>query len=492
MDQHSTIRFLEKGALGPGRVERRTTSLSELFLTERDVYKLKRAVSLPYVDFSSLEARQRSCEREVTLNRRTAPGLYLGVTAVTQNRNGGLALGGNGEPVDYLVHMRRFDEATLFHTMAAEDRLKEEHITPLADQLTAFHTRLSPLRHHGGHKAMERAISNVVRAAEAQGVKDLERIRQLADRWQALLEARGRRLDSRRRHGHVRQCHGDMHLANICLMDGRPTPFDCIEFNDDLACIDTAYDLAFPVMDLAAHGRAGLASQLLNRYLLVTQDYTALPLMDLFIAARALVRACLKAMEERPCQDYLDVAQESLAEHPPRLLAIGGRSGTGKSTLARHIAPQLGGPAGAIWLRTDMIRKAMLGARPEDRLPQDAYSPEVTARTYRRMERAALRALRAGCNVVLDAVFLQPEERHAARRMAHLADARFQGLWLEAPVDLRVRRTAARTGDASDADAQVARRQEEIEAGEISWRRLDVSGGLEDSLNHVREALGVG
>jgi len=490
MDQTTTIRFLESGVLGPGPVARRTTSLSELFLAGDAVYKLKRAVTLPYVDFSHLAARKWSCEREVALNRRTAPGLYLGVVAVTRDGTG-LALDGPGEPVDYLVHMRRFDEATLFDTMADRGRLTDRHVIQLADQLAAFHDRLEPLRDRGGHKAMARAIANVVKAATGRQVAQTARIEALATGWRALLGDAGPRLDSRRRHGWVRECHGDLHLANICLVDGQPTPFDCIEFNDDLACIDTAYDLAFPVMDLMAHQRHGLANLLLNRYLCVTQDYTALPVMRLFIAARALVRACVTAMEDRHadvCRAYLDVAEANMAGPAPRLIAIGGRSGTGKSTLAG----QLAGPCDAIWLRTDMIRKAMLGARPEEKLPETAYSREVTERTYRRLTRTALRALADGWPVILDAVFLKPEERAEAARIARLAGVPFDGLWLEAPVELRAERVSNRRGDASDADATIARLQEDMEAGAITWRRIDVSGELQETVKRARAALATG
>jgi predicted kinase len=373
--------------------------------------------------------------------------------------------------------------------MADNGQLTDRHITLLADQLAAFHNRLEPLRDHGGRQAMARAITNVVRAAADRQVMETTRIRTLAAAWRDLLSACGPRLDSRRRHGHVRQCHGDLHLANICLVDGQPTPFDCIEFNDDLACIDTAYDLAFPVMDLMTHGREGLANLLLNRYLSVTQDYTALPLLRLFIAARALVRACVRAMEDdNACLRYLDTAAAVLKPPAPRLIAIGGRSGTGKSTLARHLAA----PWGALWLRTDMIRKAMLGAAPEEKLPEEAYSPDATRRTYQRMARTALRALGAGWPVILDAVFLKAEERAEPARIARRAGVPYEGLWQEAPVALRAERVNNRRHDASDADARIARLQEDMEAGDIPWQRIDVSGELEDTVRQACAVLATG
>jgi predicted kinase len=174
-----------------------------------------------------------------------------------------------------------------------------------------------------------------------------------------------------------------------------------------------------------------------------------------------------------------------LKQPAPRLIAIGGRSGTGKSTLARHLA----GPCGALWLRTDMIRKAMRGARPEEKLSEEAYSPQATRHTYQRMARTALRALTRGWPVIMDAVFLKPEERAEAARIARLVGVPFEGLWLEAPMALRTERVSNRRHDASDADARIARLQEDMAAGDIAWRRIDVSGELEETVRQVRAAL---
>lgn len=499
-DQDAVIEFLSRPeTFGVDEVARTTTSISEIFFAGDYVYKLKRAVSLPYVDFLTRTARRETCEREIRLNRRTAPGIYKRVVAVTE-ADGQLALDGDGPAVDYLVEMVRFDEDTLFDRLAARDELNDGLIVELADGIADLHRQAEPRPDLGGPDSMRTAIDNVIKPVRdlADAPVSKEELDRLESAWMDALETAAPRLAVRRRRGCVRQCHGDLHLANICLFEGSPTPFDCIEFNDAIACVDTAYDAAFPVMDLVDHGERGLANLLFNRYLAQTQDYHALPLWPLYLSARAVIRAMVTTLsaedDDKDAHDaarrYLKLAEDFLTPQSPRLVAVGGRSGTGKSTLARHLAPFIGGPAGAVWLRTDILRKKIMGLDPEEKLPEDAYRPEVSAWTYRRMMRIARRALRAGWPVVLDAVFLKPEERDAAETVADHAGVPFTGLWLEAPLDLRIERATGRKADASDADAAVVRQQEQISTGEIAWETVDVSE-WGPALKAARQAAGI-
>lgn len=498
--QEAVIDFLSRPAtFGVERIERTTTSISEIFFAGDRVYKLKRAVDLPYVDFSTPAARREACERETTLNRRTAPEIYKGVVPITRE-DGGLALDGGGEAVDYLVEMVRFDEDTLFDRLAERGELTDRLMTELADKIADLHAHADARPDLGGPDMMRTAVDNVIQPV--RGLEDAPFSSQDLDRvenaWMTMLDKTAARLAVRRHRGCVRQCHGDLHLSNICLFEGAPTPFDCIEFNDAIACIDTAYDAAFPVMDLVDHGEPGLANLLLNRYLAQRQDYHALPLWPLYLSARAIVRAMVTTLgaedddaeAHQTARRYLTLAEDFLKPQSPKLVAVGGRSGTGKSTLARALAPHIGGPAGAVWLRTDIIRKKLMGVDPEDKLPEDAYRPEISAATYRRMMRTGLRALRAGWPVVMDAVFLKAQERQEAERMAAMAGVPFTGLWLEAPLDLRVERTTGRKADASDADAEVVREQDKIPAGEITWQGIDVSD-WDAALKMARETVGI-
>jgi predicted kinase len=324
------------------------------------------------------------------------------------------------------------------------------------------------------------------------------------------LDRRGALLDARRQSGYVRQCHGDLHLRNIVLLDGRPTLFDGVEFNDEIACTDVFYDLAFLLMDLWRRQLPRHANVVMNRYLSETGEREGLSLLPLFLSCRAAVRAKTSATAARLQSDsgereslrssarqYLGLARELL--HPPRpsIIAIGGFSGTGKSTLALSLAPTIGAVPGAVVLRSDEIRKRLSGVSPLDRLDAAGYAPLANERVYTTLAEAAAEIVRTGHSVVVDAVYARSSDRHAIERVAASASVPFVGLWLEVPESTLVARTERRRHDASDADAAVIRMQLSQETGSIGWHRIDASGVasavLERSLaclnRHVPHAL---
>ncbi|TVQ51999.1 MAG: hypothetical protein EA355_15975, partial [Rhodobacteraceae bacterium] len=300
-----------------------------------------------------------------------------------------------------------------------------------------------------------------------------------------------RLLDARRRHGCVRRGHGDLHLGNVVLIDGRPTPFDAIEFNEAIATDDILYDAAFTVMDLMARAAPPLAGAFLSRYLTATRDHAALALLPLYVSMRAAVRAFVAWRDDRAAGEArLALATAALAPRPPaRLIAVGGPSGSGKSTLARALAPEIGAPPGAVMLRSDVARKRLFGVAPEAPLPAEAYGAAAGAQVYRRLLRDAGRALRAGAPVVLDAAFLRPAERAAAAALAAAAGASFAGFWLGASEATMAARLDARRGDASDADAAVMRRQLAALAPPADWLILDADGPPEAAAAAARAAL---
>jgi predicted kinase len=293
-------------------------------------------------------------------------------------------------------------------------------------------------------------------------------------------------LDRRREGGMVRQCHGDLHLGNIVVLDGRPTLFDGIEFNDDIACVDVLYDLGFLLMDLW-HRRLFLqANALFNEYLGQTGDDEGLPLLPLFLSCRAAVRALTSVtaagMSTEPhhredlaqnARSYLDLAQTLLRTTPPCLIAVGGFSGSGKSTLARALASGVGSPPGAVVLRSDIIRKRFFGVAEHTRLDPQAYTADASRKIYDRLRVQAQQILAAGQSVIVDAVHAKSEERNAIERVARMAGAPFLGLWLDAPEHVLVERLEGRTMDASDADREVVHRQIQKGAEHIEWHRLD-------------------
>jgi len=308
-------------------------------------------------------------------------------------------------------------------------------------------------------------------------------------------------LDRRAAAGKVRRGHGDLHLRNVCLFEGRPTLFDCLEFSDELASVDVLYDLAILLMDLEHRGRADFANLVLNRYLDLTGEDEGLAAMPLFLSSRAAIRAHVtaasmqRAMQHEAkeglaaeARSYLNLSGLLLRPRSCRLVAIGGLSGTGKSTLAAALAPSLG----ARVLRSDVIRKRLFGVAPEIRLPASAYTPKVSRRVYQTLRQEAAAALVAGYSVIIDAVSLKPAERQSLVAVAEAAGVPFTGVWLAAPSAAMLRRLRARRHDASDASPEVLAQQLQQNPGTLDWVRIDAGTGLAECLSAASRALGLG
>ncbi len=480
--QEEVVRFLAGGQAFGAPAEHIETHISHLFLAGDRAWKLKRAITLNFLDFSTAERRRATCEREVLLNRRTAPDFYLGITPVTWDGTV-LAVGGAGEPVDWLIEMRLFDQETLFHRLAERGALTRPLAAALAEQVIAFHGAAEHRPDKGGAAAIRGTARDVavnLRAIPA-GILSPADVEAWATRIDAAFAANARLLDGRRETGFVRLCHGDMHLANICLVDGRPALFDCIEFNDDIACIDVLFDLAFVLMDLLFHGLAEAANLVLSRYLSATRDFAGLAAMPAFLSLRAAIRAMAVGMAASSeagatiARDYMTTAATLLTRPERRLVALGGLSGTGKSTLAMGIAGQIAPGAGAVTVSSDVARKRLMGVAPEQALPLEAYRPEISAQVYARLFDDVAAALGAGQAVIADATFVRPQGRQRLRELAAAAGAPFHGLWLEAPAEVLRDRVAGRLGDPSDADVGVLERQMREDVGTIDWTRLDSS-----------------
>jgi len=490
--QSDVLAFLAEPASYPDRpahVERIDTHSASVFLAGERAYKMKRAVRYSFLDFSTPERRRQFCEAEVRLNRRTAPDLYVGVTAVTREPDGHLAIGGTGTPVDWLVVMRQFPQAQLLDRLALSGDISLDLARRLADRIADFHAGAAPTPHRGGLAGMRDVVDDNTRAlAAATGTLDAAVVHTVNAACGEAVGRLGPHLEIRRAGGFVRQCHGDLHLRNIVLIDDVPTLFDAVEFNDDFACIDVWYDLAFLLMDLLGRDLVRQANVLFNQYLLRTSDLGGLPLLPLFLGCRAAIRAktslASAGLEADPgrrrefesrARDYLALAARLVVPAPPRLLAIGGFSGSGKSTLAAHVAPLLGSAPGAVVLRSDVLRKALFHHAPEERLGQEGYRPEVTREVYRALVTRAKDVLVAGGSVIVDATFLTPEWREDVASAAASAGVPFTGVWLDAPPERMAERLRHRTRDASDATVAVLERQISREVGSIGWMRMDAT-----------------
>jgi len=292
-------------------------------------------------------------------------------------------------------------------------------------------------------------------------------------------------LERRTREGFVRHCHGDLHLRNVVRIEGHPVLFDAVEFDDAIATVDVLDDLAFLLMDLVARDARHGANVVLNAYLSADADlrnHEGLAALPIYLSTRAGIRAKAAAYQAQSAQArrYFDLARSFMERSAPALIAIGGLSGTGKTTLGRALAPGVGAAPGAVLLRSDVERKRVFAVGETQPLPESAYSAQVTDTVYRTLVKKARTALRAGHSVILDAVHGKHEERAAARAVAEQTGAEFVGIWLSAPEETLVTRVESREDDASDASAAVVRKQLGFDPGEIAWARIDASGTPDD------------
>lgn len=502
-EQTGIVKFLREpatyGTANP--VEIMETHISRIFLVGDRAFKMKRAVLLPYADFSTPALRYAACLKEVDLNRATAPGLYLGVCRITREADGTLALDGKGEMIDAVVEMMRFDQSALFDRMASAGELTPGLMTRTAAMIAGFH-RQAPVAHVGTGAENMRGVLDINRAGFAQShVFGETEVTALDAAFRAALSRHAATLDRREAEGKIRRCHGDLHLRNICLLDGEPCLFDCIEFNDAIATIDVLYDLAFLLMDLWHRGFPDLANLTMNRYLDEAGEEDGFVLLPFFMAVRAEVRAHVIATQAEKSGDadgklaaearaYFDLAKALLAECPARLIAIGGLSGSGKTTLAEIVAPHIGPPPGARFIESDRIRKALHGVSAETRLPAEAYLPAVSEKVYGDLARRAEQILAAGGTVIAAAVFDRAPDRARIEKAATEQGREFTGVWLDVSPDVLRQRVEQRRGGPSDATVDILARQLQKDIGDMAWHRIDAGRDRTAVADDIRRLQG--
>lgn len=485
----------------PG-VTRIDTHAASVFLDGARALKIKRAVRFPFLDYSTLEKRRTACEEEIRINRPLAPQIYHRVVAITEEPDGSLQVDGSGRPVEYAVDMSRFDESRTLDHLARAGQLDANLASATADAIAASHAAAP--RDDG--KAWVASIPGLI-DGNSNGLRkgdhlEAEAIEQLGKASHAMFPRLQPLLEERGRQGFVRRCHGDLHLANIVLIGEKPVLFDAIEFDAQMATVDVLYDLAFTLMDLLSHDQAAAANIVLNQYLMASPVETldALAALPLFMSIRAAIRAQVAlARLARPDGDrdailgearrYFDVARALIAPPAPRLIAVGGLSGTGKSVLARALAPYVAPQPGAVVLRSDVVRKQLFQVRHTDRLPPSTYRPDVTARVYELLAQRARRALVQGHSVIVDAVFARESERDQLAALGRECNVLLSGLFLVADLATRQARIGGRQGDASDATQEVAAQQELYNIGHVGWATIDASGTQEQTLQSCRDAI---
>lgn len=491
-EQDEVIQFLMNPAQhGEAPVDHVETHGAHIFLAGDEALKIKRAVSYDYMDFSTLAIREKMLRRELELNQPAAPEIYRDVIPVTRNEDG-LSLGETGEPVEWVLRMWRFPQEAELSQVVARGEMTDRLAEDLGRAVARYQAQ-SSRRDADGARLIGEIIEELETAFSSMG-------QQLGDARLAQFSSRARKafdrvsplLTDRSAAGRVRRCHGDLHLRNLVLIDGRPVPFDALEFDETLGTCDILYDLAFLVMDLQHHDLHRAANIVLNAWLFEQggAEDGSLAALPLFLAIRAGLRAMVdvqtdaaahrEGQSNKDAQSYMDYAGKALADAPPRLIAVGGLSGTGKTTLARCLAPEIGRFPGAVHLRSDLERKALAGVDPLEHLPDDAYSATSAQDVYDRLQERAETILAAGQSVILDATFMAPAEREAVASLAQRAGVDFRGIWLEAPQKTLTTRVTNRREDASDADASVVAKQAKSDVGDIAWTRLDTNGDLND------------
>src|SRR6056297_1557023 len=460
-------------------VELIETHISWVFLAGGFVYKLKKPLDLGFLDFSTLEKRRFYCEEEIRLNRRTAPEIYLDVIGI-----GGTPespeLAGDGDPIEYAVRMRRFDVDAGFDHLLANHKLEHQHLIDLGRKLAHLHQVAETAPKHSRFGHFESVADPMRDNFTVLG--DMLDDRSTADRLVALskwtetqLERLTPLIEARCRDGRIRECHGDAHLGNVALIDGRATLFDCIEFSEDLRWIDVVSDLAFTVMDLRDRGAPGFAWLLLDEYLAHSGDYQGIELLPLYMVYRALVRAKVNAFRledadaDRPgileeIQSYLGLAEKIAGEKRAAIVITMGVSGSGKSWLARRLVAS----AGLVRMRSDVERKRLHGLDPEDSsdsgIEADLYSAEATERTYHGLVELAEPLIRAGIPALIDAACLKQWQRTLFRDLARERDVPFAIVHCKADqsiLEQRIERRDEAGDDPSEAGLEVLAHQKQ-------------------------------
>jgi len=458
-------------------VEVAETHISWVLLAGDFAYKIKKPLTLPFLDYGTLDKRRACCDAELRLNRRYAAELYLEVVPIGGSIEAPVV---GAEPaLDFAVKMRRFDEAHRLDHVCARGELTPAHMRVLAHEIADFHrgAAVAPADARFGvpERVLMPALANIDALRALLPEEDRHRIAALEEWTLREFASCEPALAHRKLAGCIRECHGDLHLGNLILAGERILPFDCIEFNDDFRWIDVASELAFTLVDLLDHEQPALAAALLDEWLARTGDADALRVLRFYAVYRALVRAKVAAIRAGQEQDadiarrdregariYLGLAGRLAAPPPPALTITHGVSGSGKSLAAR--ARVLGDARCAtVRLRSDVERKRLFGldalAASGSALDAGIYTPEAHAATYRRLAELATTALQAGWSVVVDAAFLRRAERDAFRHLAASEAVAFSILACEAPVEELRRRIAARKGDASEATLAVLEKQ---------------------------------
>ena len=442
------------------------THISWVILTGDFAYKIKKPVKLPFLDFTTLESRRRFCNSELRLNRRLSAELYLDVVPIGGEAHAPRV--GATPAFEYAVRMVQFPVENVLDEYIGRADIPIAAVRNLAERLAMFHAELRAVANPGAESAAIRNLEELraVSNPEIQG-----RLRPIEAWTRSQFDALAERLRERQRGGAIRECHGDLHLGNLLLTGSQIIPFDCLEFDRSLRCIDTLSEIAFTVMDFMAHHRADLGIEFLNRYLEISGDYAGLHLLRFYLVYRALVRTKVHALQSGQWAArghgatgylHLELAERAIEKRTPVLVITHGLSGSGKTTLTSQLVAQLP----SVRVRSDLERKRLFGLGPIDRRVSEPgrglYTKQITEATYAALFHAADAALSASFDIIVDAAFLRKSQRDEFAGLAERHAARFVILDCvaeEAVLRERISTRFRKGCDASDADVTVLEHQ---------------------------------
>jgi uncharacterized protein len=482
------------------------THVSYVLLTADYAYKVKKPVNFGFLDYSTLEKRKFYCEEELRLNQRAASELYLDVLPIT--RSGTEAspryeLDGSGEVVDYVVRMRQFPQDALLTTLFERGELTAELLQELARVIADFHAHTQTsdyIRSFGTVEQVRQAFDENFEQTEQyiggpQTQQQFDETRDYCDRFFATQKDL---FEARMRQDRIRECHGDLHLRNICYWNDRLWLFDCIEFNEPFRFVDVMFDIAYIVMDLEARERPDLSSIFLNAYMEQTGDWEGLQVLPIYVSRQTYVRAKVTSfllndpgIPEREKQKasetaalYYRLAWEYAQPPQGRLIMMSGLSGSGKTTVARQLAQQLN----AIHIRSDAVRKHLGGIPLMQRGGDDLYTPEMTQKTYDRLLELGIKLASQGYTVILDAKYDQQALRQSVISSTESNHIPLQIFHCDAPMDVLRDRLQHRTGDIADATADLLTQQHLepfTEAEQPYVKTVDTTRAIESQLGEM-------
>jgi aminoglycoside phosphotransferase family enzyme/predicted kinase len=455
-------------------IELLQTHASSVLLTGAYAYKLKKIVNFGFLDFSTLGKRNHFLNQELTMNQVIAPEIYLEVLPITQEGEKYI-LNGTGEPVEYVLKMRQFPQENLLINLFNQGKLTENHLVQLGKIIADFHNQTITneyIKNFGTIENINHSIQDNYRHTEKYVgiIQDPDKFNQIKQFTDHFLIQKQTTFQQRQQQNKIRECHGDLHLRNLCLWEDKILLFDRIEFNEEFRFVDVMYDIAFAVMDLEARGRKDLGNILLNTYIEETGDWEGLEILPLYLSRQAYVRAKVtsfllddpaisetaKQEAAKTAKDYYNLAWQYTQKQQGKLTIMSGLSGSGKTTIARQIAQQ----NNAIHIRSDAVRKHLAGIPLNQKGESNIYDQEMTQKTYQRLLKLGELLTNEGFNVILDAKYDRLKFRQEVVNLSQEKSLPLEIIYCDAPLDILTQRLTQRSGDISDATSDLLAQQQ--------------------------------